>query len=172
MSDNTIQKDIGDVVEILTNPYISELKQIGRDIRRRSQMQDQEQRAFEDSQLTKQLESQNQVLQAEMKHDLDLIDRKGEWSYKEAYLNAIGKDAMSTNTNEQSVIQKAYENEMKANNFSNDMDLKNRELDRKVVSDADSKAIELQKIKQKNEELKLRREQENTKRFVATINKN
>ncbi|EFX61563.1 hypothetical protein DAPPUDRAFT_338964, partial [Daphnia pulex] len=107
MSDNTIQKDIGDVIDILTNPYISELKQIGRDIRKRTQMQAQEQRAFEDSQLTKQLEDGQAKLAADRQHEIAKIDRQGEWSYKEAYINALGKDSMSTKTDDTAEIEKA-----------------------------------------------------------------
>ncbi len=172
MSDNTIQKDIGDVIDILTNPYISELKQIGRDIRKRSQMQAQEQRAFEDSQLTKQLEDGQAKLAADRQHEIAIVDRKGEWSYKEAYINALGKDSMSTKTDDTAEIEKAYKAETDSYKMSQDYEIKNRELNRKETADMDSKEIALKQINQKNEELRLRQEQMNTQKYVAQINKN
>ena len=172
MSDNTIQKDIGDVIDILTNPYISELKQLGKDLQRKSAKNVQEQRAFEDSQLTKQLEANQQQLVEERQHQMVVIDKKGEWSYKEAYLNALGKDSMSTKTDDTAEIEKAYKMEMDSTKLSNEYEIKNRELNRKEAADADYKSIALEQLKQKNQELRLRQENMNTQKYIATINKN
>lgn len=172
MSDNTVQKDIGDIIDILTNPYISELKQLGKDIRRRGDARNQEQRAFEDSQLTKQLEAQQQQLLETRQHDIAIVDRKGEWSYKEAYINALGKDSMSTKTDDTAEITQAYKLEMSANKNNQDYEIKSRELDRKEAVDTDSKKIALEQIKIKNQELRQRQENMMNQRYIAQINKN
>ena len=96
LSDNTIQKDFNDIVEIVTNPYSLKLKQISRQMRERQDKINEQEKQFQDSQLDKQLQSERQNLLEERQHQVDLTNIKGEWSYKQSYLTALGRDSAST----------------------------------------------------------------------------
>ena len=171
MADNTIQKDFSDIVDIFTNPYAIKLKQISKQMRSRQDKNTQEQRGFEDQQLTKQLEANKQQLAEERQHELNIVDKKGEWQYKQAYLTALGRDSASTTTDDFAQITKAYEANLKEKSIDADIALRTREISRKEELDMESKKLQAEKIKQKAEELRLRGEQIATQRYVATVNK-
>ena len=172
LADNTIQKDFGDLVDIFTNPYTLKLRQLGKEIRARTQGNQQQDRDFQDSQLTKQIDANKQQLADEREHETSLVNLKGEWQYKEAYLTAIGRDAASTKEDNMPDITKAYEYNLKRDVYLADIEAKSREYQRKTDLDENQKQLELKKLQQKSEELKIRREDMANKRFIALSNKN
>lgn len=172
LADNTIQKDFADLTDIFTNPYALKLKQIAKQMRSRQDKNVQEQRAFEDQQLTKQLEANRQQLAEERQHELNIVDRKGEWQYKQAYLTALGRDSTSTTEDDFTQITKAYETNLKEKSINADISLRAKEISRKENLDAETKRLEAEKIKQKAEELRLRSEQIASQKYVALVNKN
>ncbi len=172
MSDNTIQKDLNDIVDIFTNPYALKLKQISREMRIRQDKRNSEEKQFQDSQLTKQLDAQKQNLIDERAHQEKLVNLKGEWQYKEAYLTALGRDSASTKDDNQTDITKAYEINLKASAIEQDGEIRKAELARKIDMDEQTKKIELEKLKQKNEEIKTKNRQISSNEYIASINKN
>ena len=172
MSDNTIQKDFSDIVDIFTNPHTLKLKQIAREMRMRQEGMQQQDKQFQDSQLTKQIEAQKQNLADDRKHQVDLVNLKGEWQYKEAYLTALGRDATSTKDDNQPDIQRAYELNLKESAIIQDGEIRRAEIERKMNMDETTKKVELEKLKQKAEEIRLKNRQIASNEYIATINKN
>lgn len=172
MNDNTIQKDFSDLVDIFTNPYALKLKQIAREMRARQDKKLAEDKQFQDSQLEKQIQAQKENLKDERSHEVNLVNLKGEWQYKEAYLTSLGRDAASTKDDNQLDITKAYELNLKESAIIQDGDIRREEIQRKMEMDENTKKIELAKLKQKNEELRLRHRQLTSNEYIATINKN
>ena len=172
MSDNTIQKDFGDIVDIVTNPYALKLKQIAKEMRKRQEQKDIQDKQFQDSQLDKQLQAQRQNLIEERQHEANLVDKKGEWQYKEAYLTALGRDSASTKDDDFKDITKAYEVNLKATAIEQDGEIRRQEIARKMNMDEESKKVELAKLKQKQEELRLKARQIASNEYIATVNKN
>ncbi len=172
MSDNTIQKDLNDIVDIFTNPYALKLKQISREMRTRQDKKDAQEKEFQDSQLTKQIEAQKENLLGERAHQEKLVNLKGEWQYKEAYLTALGRDSASTKDDNQPDITKAYELNLKQSAIEQDGDIRRAEIARKMDMDEQTKKIELEKLKQKNEEIRTKNRQISSNEYIATINKN
>ncbi len=172
INDNTVQKDFADIVDIFTNPYTLELREIGRQMKIKKDKEVQDQRAFESQQLDKQIEAENQKLMAEREHEKEIVNIKGEWGYKEAFLTSLGRDSSSTDTNDFDELTKAYTLNMKRESDSANLSLKERDLSRKENLDTESKKIELEKIKQKSQELRLRRQKMTNDYAIATTNKN
>lgn len=172
LNDNTIQKDFGDLVDIFTNPIVLNLRQYGRDMRARTQANQQQQREFEDSQLTKQLESVREGREDLQAHEVELANIKGEWQYKEAYLTAIGRDTASTKEDNIADITKAYEANFKREVHVADMQMKQEEISRKMDMDDTSKRIESEKLKIKRQEIEQRGAMKQIDLQIATTNKN
>lgn len=172
MSDNTIPKDLNDLVDIFTNPYALKLKQISKEMRARQDKKESSEKEFQDAQLNKQLQAQEKNLVAEREHEKLLTNIKGEWQYKEAYLTALGRDSASTKDDNQPDIAKAYELNLKTTAIEQDGEIRRAEIARKMNMDEETKKLELAKIKQKNEELRLKNRQISSAEYIATINKN
>lgn len=172
LSDNTIQKDFGDLVDIFTNPYAIKLKQLGKEMRVRTQQQQNQKQQFDDSQLTKTIDAQTANREDLQAHEVNITNIKGEWQYKQAYLTAIGRDSASTKEDNIADITKAYETNLKVAEYQTNMDFRNKELQGKLNLNADSKAIELLKIKQKQAEIQQRSDLKQIDLQIATQNKN
>jgi len=172
ISDNTIQKDFSDLVEIVANPYVLRLVQKGKEMRKRQEQLSEQQRQHENQMLDKQLMSEKENLNAERQHILNVVDKKGEWQYKSAYLQALGRDSASTEQDNMSDITKAFKANLDADRVYADIEFKNKQLLMKENDSEENKKSELEKIKQKSEELRIRREKIASDKYVATINKN
>lgn len=172
MADNTISKDFGDVVDILTSPYAIKLKQLSKEIRLRNQTQREQDQQFQDSQLTKTIEAQTANREDQQAHEVQLANIKGEWQYKEAYLTALGRDAASTKDDNVADITKAYELNLKTNKQLADIDYRTQELNRKFENDSQQRLLEVEKIKQKNKEIEQRNNLKQIDLQIATVNKN
>lgn len=172
LSDNTIQKDFGDLVDIFTNPYTLKLRQLSKEMRARTNQNQEQQRQFEDSQLTKNIEAQTAAREDLQAHEVNLANIKGEWQYKEAYLTALGRDAASTKEDNTADIEKAFELNLKRESYQTDIALRTQELQRKMDMDESTKFIELQKIKQKEAEIAQRAQLKNIDYQIAIQNKN
>ena len=172
LSDNTIQKDFGDLVDIFTNPYAIKLKQLGKEMRIRTMQSEEQSRQFQDSQTTKQIEAATADREDRQEHEVNLANIKGEWQYKEAYLTALGRDAASTKEDNVNDITKAYETNLKREAYQSDIDFRAKELQRKVDMDGTSKQIELLKIKQKEQEIQQRAALKQIDYNIAIQNKN
>jgi len=170
LTDNTIQKDFGDLVEILTNPYLIEMKQVAKDIRRRSQEEQERQRAFETEQLDKQIQARKAELEDLQSHERDLANIKGDWNYRESMLTAVGRDSGSTPTDDFTQIQQAYKIGLQEDKQNADTEVKNREVSRKEKMDE----FAMQKAKQdfllKTQEFALRKQISQDNKAIAVIN--
>lgn len=172
MSDNTIQKDFADVVDIVTNPYSLKLKQLSREMRERSNQKQQSDQQFQDSQLTKQIEAQAASQKALNDHELAKIDRKGEWDYKSELLTAIGRDSASTKDDNIGDILSIYDRNLKQTAIEQDGAVRREEISRKMNMDEKTIKQESEKLKIKQEELQLKHRELASKEYIATVNKN
>lgn len=170
LTDNTIQKDLQDVVELFTNPYIIEMKQVGKDIKLRNQKQVEEERQFQDSQLTKQLAAQDKALVDDRAHEVELTNIKGEYSLKNAYLTATGRDSSSTPTDDFAQLTDAYKNTMQENKNNADYELKSREIGRKEKMDDATREKAKQDFLLKTQEFNLRKQISQNNKDIAIIN--
>ena len=170
MADNTIQKDFADIVDIVTNPYSLKLRQIARDMRKRTDQKTQEDRQFQDAQQTKALEANAAEQEAIRQHQLLMIDRKGEWDYKSELLTAVGRDSASTKEDNIGDILSIYDRNLKRTAIEQDGSVRMKEIERKMNMDNFEKEkyqkdynLKLEGIKQKDRQLK-------SQEYVATIN--
>jgi len=170
INDNTIQKDFSDIVDIFTNPYTLELRQIGRNMKIRQDQLNEQQRQFEDQQVTKQLQAQEKALQAEMAHEVNLTNLKGEWKLKEAYLTALGRDSASTKDDNFGDLTKAYKTEADIENANKQIELKERQLTQKENMDTETKKKWLAELQVKQEQIRQRQRDNLSKEKVALVN--
>ncbi len=172
INDNTVQKDFADIVDIFTNPYTLELREIGRQMKIKQDKAVQDQRAFESEQNDKKIAFDEKKLADDRKQQIDLENLKGQWRLRESYLVSLGRDSSSTATNDFDELTKAYEITMKESLNNATLSLKEQELSRKQKLDEDSRKIESEKIKQKNKELALRQQKMSNDYAIAVTNKN
>ena len=172
ISDNTIQKDFSDIVDIVTNPYSLKLRQIAREMRARTDQKTQEERQFQDAQQTKQIEANAAEQQKFREHELAKIDKKGEWDYKAELLTAVGRDSASTKEDNIGDILSIYDRNLKQISIEQDKEVRMQEISRKMNMDESTKNIEAEKLKLKQEELGLKSRQLASQEYIATINKN
>lgn len=172
LSDNTIQKDFEDIVDIATNPYTLKLRQVARDMRARTDKKQQQEQQFQDAQLTKQLEAQKQNIDTTRQHELNKINLKGEWDYKSDLLTAIGRDAGSTPEDNMTDILSIYDRNLKQASIQQDGEIRREDIARKMEMDDATKKIEVEKLKQKQQELRLKDRQISSQEYIATVNKN
>lgn len=173
INDNTITKDFGDVISVLTNPYTLELRQLGLEMRERSEAQKQQDQQFQSEQLDKQIAAEENKTKATYAQQELLEHIRGEYKLETEQIQAYGRASTSDDPNAAyDRIQKDTQNAI-ANNFTQQgLDIKKSESEVKANLSAEQKRIELEKLKQKNEEIKLKREQMANDRFVSVVNKN
>lgn len=173
MNDNTISKDFGDIIDVLTNPYTLELRQLGLDMRARSDAKLQQDQQFQSEQLDKQIASEEAKIQSSYAHEKEMAQIEGEYKLESQQINSYGRAALSDDPNAAyDRIEKDTQNAISNGFTQQGLELKAQEANRKVMLDSEQKKIELEKLKQKNEEIKLKRDALNTQRFTSIINKN
>ena len=101
-----------------------------------------------------------------------MIDRKGEWDYKSELLTAVGRDSASTKEDNIGDILSIYDRNLKQTAIEQDGDVRRQEIARKMDMDESTKNIEKEKLRLKQEELKLKNRQINSQEYIATVNKN
>ena len=170
INDNTIQKDFADLTEIVLNPYVTEIRQVGKEMRERTQQMTQQQREFEGAESTKQIEARVKEREDLQLHERDLADIKGQWGYKEAYLTALGRDSASTTTDDFAQLTQAFKLNLQEDKQTAEMGLKSREIDRKEKLDSSNRSFELDKLKLKEREIESRNQISRDKITVAGIN--
>jgi hypothetical protein len=170
MMDNTIQKDFADLVEVIFNPNVTEIRQVGKEMRARTQKLTQQQREFEGSESTKQIEARKAELEDLQSHERDLANIKGEWGYKGQYLQALGRDSASTTTDDFKQITDAYSLNLQEDKIKTELDLKSREIGRKEKLDENARIKGNEALALKNKEIEARLQISRDKLTVAAIN--
>lgn len=174
MNDNTITKDLETSLDILTNPSITELRDVVKEATKKSQEQIQQQRQFEAEQVDKQIQSVEQQQNKLFQHQAFIEDMKITGKLKEAQIQSYGRLQDNENVDAQLLdrIEKVTQNNVN-NEFRNEeISVKNRDIDRKELNDTELRNIEIQKLAQKAEELRIKRDKVNADKYIATINKN
>jgi len=126
MSDNTFEKDLGDMIDIMTTPVIVELQQIAYEQRNRKQKAIEEDRAFQSQENDKliQADKDNETLKHQRAVELEHI--RGEYKLEEEQINSYGRASLSEDPNTNfDRIDKATQNAID-NNFK-DRDLNTKE---------------------------------------------
>lgn len=173
LNDNTITKDFGDVIDVLTNPYTLELRQLGLDMRARNDAKVQQDQQFQSDQLDKQIQAEKDKIAAGYVQEKELLQIKGEYDLEEQQINAFGRASLSDDPNQAyDRIEKTTQNAITNNFTQQNLALKYEDNERKKTLDQEQKKLELAKLQQKNEEIKLKREQMRNQTYIATINKN
>lgn len=172
LNDNTIQRSYEDVISILTNPVLTEIQDLAKQMEKKSQKQVQEQREFESQQVDKQIQANAQQHQAERDHETNITRMKLDGANDKAYIDAMGR-AADKNSNTEGydridMAQQQIENEYNAAQLG----IKQNDSNLKQQNSAEQTKIELRKLALKAEELKLKNKQIETQKQIALVNKN
>lgn len=170
LADNTIQKDFHDLAKIKMSSSALDVFNISKEMRKNSDKKIEQKRAFESEQTDKQIKDNIQARAELREHELVSIDRKGEWQYKEAYLTALGRDSASTNVDDFEQITKAFQNNLKSKAINADIDFKNRDMMRKEEVDKSNKSLEEQKIQLAYDQMVVKQQEIEAKKYVAVAN--
>jgi len=173
MNDNTLEKDFNDVIEIMTNPVLLELKQATMDMRKRKEQSVEADRNFQNQQQQQMIQAQADQDAKNKEHEIALEKLKGEYKLEEESINAYGraslaKDPMAMFDRIDQNTQQALTNDYTQQNI----DIKNQDVQRKEKMDAETRKIEMAKLVQKSKELQLKNKALDVQREGNIINKN
>jgi hypothetical protein len=173
LNDNTVERDMQDVISILTNPVLVDIVEKTKQMKAEKDRKLQEQRAFESEQTDKQIEANAKNLADERAHEIKLQEMTDETKVEVSYIASIGK-AADNNSSSQGFdrIQEAAQQSLDNNYKEYDLGLKQQEASRKETNDVASNKIELRKLALKSQELALKSKQIDSQNFTSTINKN
>lgn len=173
LNDNTMERQLDDVISILTNPVLVDIVQKTKEMKKESDAKVQQQRQFESEQTDKQIQANAAAQEKEMQHEITLQKMSDESKVESAYIQAIGKAADSNAQDAafdrlSNAAQQALEN-----SYSEaDLNLKQQEATRKEGNDKVSNNIELRKLQLKSQELALKNKQIDSTNRNSVINKN
>ena len=170
MSDNTLDKEIYDVVELFTNPFLIEMKQVAQDMQRRSDGKVKQQQEFQASESDKLIKAQEAEREDKQAHEVELANIRGEWQLKSQYVVALGRDSASTKEDNFDDLAKAYKMVQQENNDNANVELKGREISRKEKMDDSTREMEKQKMILKAKEIETRAQISRDNKAIAAIN--
>lgn len=173
LNDNTLEKDINLVIDILTNPYTLELREISREARNRTEATRQQEQQFQREQQDAVLQARAAEVQAGYDHEISLEKLKGEFDLEKEKIQSFGKASMSDDPNANfDRIEKTTQYAIDNNFTQQQIDLKKADYESKTKLNSEQRKVELEKLKQKNQELKLKEKKINADIYTSTINKN
>lgn len=175
MNDNTITKDMGDIIDVLTNPYVLELREIGLAQRARQDAKAQQEQQFQKQQQDAALQARAEEVKGIREFEEKIVRIKGEYGLEEAYLTAAGRDSASTKEDNFGDLEKARElvqDSMKNSFTQKGLELKEQDHERKVLMDSEQRKAEMEKIKLKRDEITLKNKKMQSDERIALWNKN
>ena len=173
INDNTVSKDFQDIIDIMTNPYTLELRQIGLEMRARKSEETQQQRAFESEQLDKQIAAEETRLQGDREHEILLANINGEFRLEEEQLNSYGRASLSEDPNASfDRIDKTAQTAIQNNFTQQNLNLKAEDNNRKKLLDAEQRKKYLEEIKLKRDKIALEKFKIQTQKEIALVNEN
>lgn len=172
LTDNTVSRDMNDVIDLMTTAPILELQQIAKDMRARKEKETQDQRQFESDQNDKNIAAQDKILVDDRTLKIKLQEMADDSDERQSYINALGRDSASTKTDNFVDITTAYKAEQANVHKQMDYSLKGEELDRKKMADKENLKLSWQKLAGEAEDRRLKERDIQKDEYVATINKN
>lgn len=172
-SDNTIQKTYSDVISLLSNPVLSEINQVAKEIEATGQRRIQEDRAFQQQQLQEQIKAQASEKQADREQEIKLKNLDIEGDLKVKYIDGMSRVSdKNLHTEAYGQIEDAYQQTVSNNFQQQNLNIKTEENQRKKDSDLTTRQIELQKLALKSKELSIKEKAIMVQQEGNIINKN
>jgi hypothetical protein len=173
LNDNTMERDMDDVIAILTNPVLVDIVEKTKHMKAEKNKKLAETRQFESEQVDKQIAATAKNLQDERTHEKDLQEMIDETKIETTYISSIGKAADNNSESEgYNRITEAAQTSLQNNYTEVGLGLQQQEVDRKENSDKTNTNIELRKLALKSQELALRNKQIDSTNRNSVINKN
>ena len=172
LQDNTLERDMSEVLEILSNPIMLELKQSALDMRARKQKAVEEQRNFESQENDKKLAAQDKILTDDRALKVKLQEMDNDSRERVSFVTSLGRDANSTKTNDFVDLTAAYKQTRTDANNEVVNGLKSQELDIKTDAQKEAKRLAWAKLAGDAEERALKSRALDVSEQNAIINKN
>ena len=173
LNDNTMERDMQDIIDILTNPVLVDIQQKTKQMKAEKEKKIAEQRQFESEQQDKQIQANAKNLADERAHELLLQKNSDEAKVEAAYVQSMGR-AADADANDLSFdrIAQAAQQSLENSYTEQNIGMQQQEADRKQTADKTATNIELRKLALKAEEIKLRNKQIDSTNRNSVINKN
>jgi len=172
-NNNTITNDVQDVFDIMRSDTIIDLQTIAKESRARIQQQTQAQRDFESEQLNKQLQLQEQQKQAELATLIGENQKDRDSKEEIAYMNNIGRTADNNSSPDAlNMLKLESQNILTSQRNAGELATKSREITRKEKADKWTQDQQTREFGLKEQELQLKKQQNQDENFRAVINKN
>jgi hypothetical protein len=174
LSNNTIAQNFSDVIELLTNPVLVELKDSAEQMRKRNEQSMQEQRQFEAEQQDKVIQAQKQQIDAKNAHEENLEHIKGRYKIQSEQLQAYGRLGDKQVTDMEIYDRLDKQAQIATQTAQKDAQIANQEADlqRKITADSDYKRQEMEKLRLQALEIKTRQDKIKSDERIALYNKN
>jgi hypothetical protein len=174
MNDNTFEKDLGDIIEIMTNPVIVEIQQAAYDMRKRKQKAVEEERAFQSEQSDKLIASEDKRLKDERDNEIELERMGNETAIEVAQLSAYGRlgDKQVTDMAMYDRVDALAQNSIQNTFKAEELKLKQTSATSKIAEDRENRKIKLAELIGKSEDRRLKERALDITREGNIINKN
>lgn len=173
VSDNTIDRDFADLIDLVQNPYMLELKDLAISMRKRAEEKLQQEQAFQSEQADKQINAQKEESEKAFERAKEIEHIRGEYKLEEEQINAYGRAALSDDPERAfDRIQKDTQAAIQNDFTQQGINLKALELEGKQRLTEDERKKESEKLKAMAEDRKLKREAMQTQERISIRNKN
>lgn len=172
LNNNTIIDDIDDVITILTNPVLTELKQITAKNKADKILKEQESNRQRQEEFDKTLAAQQESIERRYAHEENIERIRGEYDIQEQYVKATGMAA--DNNAEQFAfdnIDKAKKTALQEQQQANQFENEQMDLNLKRESSVEANKIKLMELGLKAKEISTRLEIQKSKEKTATTPK-
>lgn len=173
LNDNTIQRDLKDVIDVLTNPTLLEVKDSAEKNRIRHQKEIEQQRQYEQQMQSQQIQANQEQMQSS--REFELLKQRNEIESAEriAYMSGLSK-AVDTNAtvDELNLYKTEANNILAQRKIEGDLEHKQNLLEQKSTNDIEKNKQKIQELGLKAREIAVREKEAENKRFGDIINKN
>jgi len=173
LNDNTMQRDLKDVIDVLTNPNLLEVKDAAQRNRIRHQKETEAQRQHESEMADKQIQANQASIQEQRQFDLLKQKNQLDSNEKIAYMSGMAK-AVDTNAtiDELNLYKTEMSGFLSKTKMDADIEHKQNVLEQKTQNDIEKNKATIQQLGLKAREISVREREAENKRFGDIINKN
>lgn len=174
LNDNTVTRDMADVLEIMTNSTIIEMKTIALENRKRTMSENAENKQHEQTLMDKQLEAKKEDTQLSRDFTKGIEDAKNLTKIIAEEIAADGRAAAARDLQQEAFDEISKDAQTGIQNLfgAENLRLKEKAIDNTSSDNKDKLNTKMIELGLKAKALNLKQQEINKDKFVATVNKN
>lgn len=172
-ADNTMEKSYSDIIELLSNPQLTELKEAALRIEKKSNDLRAEQQQNQQALLKQELDAKAEEKEKEFQHEKDLEMLKIQGDLKGRFIDGMSRVSdKNLSIDAYGRVEEAYQQSIENGFAEQEIGIKQQDFERKQEADKTLNSREQQKLALKQRELDLKEKEINVTQQGNIINKN